>query len=78
MGTDSNTRSDSALQGLPVIDGEQSCGGDIYGYAQTAEEARKIADEYFVDDIARVELDEWRPGEPAWLVLTVYGAGLVA
>lgn len=72
------THTETPARSLPVIDGEQECGGDIYGYAATEADALALAEPFFVDDIARVELAEWRPGEPAWLVLTVYGAGLVA
>ena len=60
----------------PVIDAAADQNGDIYGYATTARGARRIANRDFVDPIARIEASEWKPGEPAWLVLTIYGAGL--
>ena len=61
---------------LPVIDAAKADNGDVYGYATTALGAKRIANRYFVDPVACIELAEWEPGEPAWLALTIYGAGL--
>jgi hypothetical protein len=38
---------------LPVVDGDE--GADVYGYANSAEEARAIAEGCFADPIAKVE-----------------------
>lgn len=60
---------------IPVVDGGQHEGGDIYGYATTKRGAMRVANRYFADPVARIEDYEWIPGQPAFLALTIYGAG---
>lgn len=59
---------------LPVIDAEESGNGSIYGYATTPRGAMRVARRYFADPIACIERAEWKPGVPAFLALTIYGA----
>ena len=64
---------------LPVVDGTDNA--DIYGEAETPEEAVAIAEPYFADEISHatkvvdVELREGGRLSEAFLVLTIYGAG---
>lgn len=68
-------------EAYPVIDGDQGA-AEIYGTAETAEQAIAICEQCFADEIARAEMVEditMPDGKflpKAWLVLTIYGAGL--
>jgi len=44
------------IEGFPVVDGDTYA--DIYRYATSADEAKKIADGCFVDEVCHVELYE--------------------
>ena len=59
---------------LPVVDGPEHCGGTIYGYARSEQEAQAIADRFFADPIVRVELCDWTDQQYGWLALTAGAA----